>query len=113
LSKPGDYRACPATTSFAPGRAFKEAEEALAFAREAADRWRVPYAVWAFRGSAWEVISRVTPSTSPAGRRLKALWACQECGRKFKSTAAAQCAADRGCPRCGGVDVDLAEGGRP
>lgn len=32
---------------------------------------------------------------------------CQECGKKFKSVRAAERAADVGCPKCGGVDVDL------
>jgi predicted nucleic acid-binding Zn-ribbon protein len=35
------------------------------------------------------------------------MYVCLECGRKFKTTAAAERAADRGCPKCGGVDVDL------
>ncbi len=37
------------------------------------------------------------------------LYACQECGRKFYSTAAAQRASfgDNGCPGCGGSDIDL------
>lgn len=35
------------------------------------------------------------------------MYACLECGRKFKTIAAAERAADRGCPKCGGVDVDL------
>ena len=34
-------------------------------------------------------------------------FACQECGHKFRTVAAARRAADRGCPKCGGVDVDL------
>lgn len=35
------------------------------------------------------------------------MYKCQECGRKFKTTRAAQRAADKGCPKCGGVDIDL------
>lgn len=31
---------------------------------------------------------------------------CQECGRKFKTVAAAEKAASEGCPKCGGVDID-------
>ncbi len=34
------------------------------------------------------------------------MFACQECGRKFRNVAAARRAADRGCT-CGGVDIDL------
>ena len=33
---------------------------------------------------------------------------CQECGHKFKTTRAAEWASQRGCPGCGGVDIDLA-----
>lgn len=32
---------------------------------------------------------------------------CMECGRKFRTVAAAERAADRGCPKCGGVDIDV------
>jgi hypothetical protein len=30
-----------------------------------------------------------------------------ECGRKFKTVKAAERASWNGCPRCGGVDIDL------
>jgi hypothetical protein len=34
---------------------------------------------------------------------------CQECNRKFKTVAAAERAmnSDRGCPGCGGSDIDI------
>ncbi len=37
-------------------------------------------------------------------------FACMECGHKFKTIAAAQKASfgDKGCPKCGGADIDLA-----
>ena len=35
------------------------------------------------------------------------MWKCLECGRKFKTTAAAERASNHGCPGCGGVDIDL------
>ena len=35
------------------------------------------------------------------------MYACLECGRKFKTTKAAERAADQGCPKCGGCDIDL------
>lgn len=40
---------------------------------------------------------------------MKTGWACMECGHKFKTVAAAKKAAfgDRGCPKCGGADIDL------
>lgn len=37
-------------------------------------------------------------------------FACLECGKKFKTTAAAERAANCGCPQCGGSDIDLAPG---
>ena len=35
------------------------------------------------------------------------MFACQECGRKFKTAKAAERAARNGCPKCGGVDIDI------
>lgn len=35
------------------------------------------------------------------------MYKCQECGRKFKTTKAAERASNNGCPGCGGVDIDL------
>lgn len=37
-------------------------------------------------------------------------FACQECGHKFRTLAAAERAAfgASGCPKCGGADIDLA-----
>ncbi len=32
---------------------------------------------------------------------------CQECGKKFLTTKSAQKAADKGCPKCGGYDIDV------
>lgn len=32
---------------------------------------------------------------------------CQECGKKFYTAKAAYRAANNGCPKCGGYDVDL------
>ena len=34
---------------------------------------------------------------------------CMDCGRKFKTTKAAERASKRGCPKCGSTDVDLEE----
>lgn len=34
------------------------------------------------------------------------VWACMECGRKFKTARAAARASYNGCPSCGGVDID-------
>jgi predicted nucleic acid-binding Zn-ribbon protein len=35
------------------------------------------------------------------------MFKCQECGKKFKTTQAAERASNNGCPKCGGVDIDL------
>ena len=32
---------------------------------------------------------------------------CLECGKRFRTVAAAQRASNDGCPKCGGVDIDL------
>lgn len=36
-------------------------------------------------------------------------FACMECGHKFKTVKAAEKASfgDKGCPKCGGSDIDL------
>lgn len=36
------------------------------------------------------------------------MFQCQECGRKFRTVAAAERASNNGCPGCGGCDIDLA-----
>lgn len=35
------------------------------------------------------------------------MYKCLECGRKFRTTKAAERATNKGCPGCGGVDIDL------
>jgi hypothetical protein len=37
-----------------------------------------------------------------------AMYECLECGRKFRTAQAAYKASNNGCPKCGGVDIDLA-----
>lgn len=41
------------------------------------------------------------------------MFACTECGRKFKTVRAAERASHDGCPGCGGVDIDIAPDGVP
>jgi predicted nucleic acid-binding Zn-ribbon protein len=38
-------------------------------------------------------------------------FSCMECGHQFKTVKSAERAAfgDRGCPKCGGSDIDLSE----
>jgi hypothetical protein len=38
------------------------------------------------------------------------MFQCQECKRKFRTTKAADRAVDKGCPGCGGTDIDLDAG---
>lgn len=40
---------------------------------------------------------------------MNEIWTCLECGKKFKSVKAAEKATSEGCPKCGGVDIDLVE----
>lgn len=40
-------------------------------------------------------------------KRAPVIFRCLECGHGFRTVAAAERAADRGCPKCGGVDIDL------
>ncbi len=35
------------------------------------------------------------------------MFQCMECGKVFRSVKAAEHAAFHGCPRCGGVDIDI------
>ncbi len=35
------------------------------------------------------------------------VWTCLECGKKFKTLKAVEKASSVGCPKCGGVDIDL------
>jgi predicted nucleic acid-binding Zn-ribbon protein len=35
------------------------------------------------------------------------MYKCLECGRKFRTTRSAERAANKGCPGCGGVDIDV------
>ena len=35
------------------------------------------------------------------------MFACLECGRKFRTAGAAEKASMNGCPKCGGVDIDI------
>lgn len=60
----------------------------------------------------------LTPATTAnhvaaarAHRVRRVGFACMECGHKFKTTKAAERAAygDKGCPKCGGSDIDLAK----
>lgn len=49
------------------------------------------------------------PGANAMKTRRIPLFACQECGRAFYSTRAAERASfgDDGCPGCGGSDIDI------
>lgn len=34
-------------------------------------------------------------------------WACEECGKKYRSLKSVERAQRHGCSKCGGVDIDL------
>jgi len=36
---------------------------------------------------------------------------CMECGKKFYTVKTAERASHNGCPKCGGVDIDIYVGG--
>lgn len=36
------------------------------------------------------------------------MFMCLECDKRFRSVKAAEKAMERGCPKCGGCDIDLA-----
>jgi predicted nucleic acid-binding Zn-ribbon protein len=40
-------------------------------------------------------------------KKAEPLWVCLECGRGFRTTAAAAMALATGCPGCGGTDIDI------
>jgi len=44
------------------------------------------------------------------GRPRPILFKCNECGHGFRTVKAAEKAASRGCPGCGGLDIDVAYG---
>lgn len=56
----------------------------------------------------WEEGELPNPPKRARKQRRKAVFQCMECGRKFYSTAAAERAADSGCPGCSGVDIEPA-----
>jgi hypothetical protein len=42
--------------------------------------------------------------------RNREIFVCLECGKKFYSAKSAENASNNGCPKCGGVDIDLPPG---
>ena len=50
-------------------------------------------------------MSNATPKPTPT---LLDTFECLECGKKFRTLKAAVRAQNKGCPKCGSTDVDLA-----
>jgi predicted nucleic acid-binding Zn ribbon protein len=51
-----------------------------------------------------ETVAKERPKRKP---KRVAIFACMECGKKFYCVRAAERASYDGCPKCGGVDVDV------
>lgn len=64
------------------------------------------YDRYAMGGVGTAVATKTTPHRSKPRPRWP-MFLCQECGKKFYTTAAAERATNNGCPGCGGVDIDL------
>lgn len=56
------------------------------------------------------VRGKTETTMSTTTKKTGAQWACLECGRGFRTVAAARRAMHDGCPGCGGSDIDLARG---
>jgi len=56
-------------------------------------------------------IRQATKTKRAKKRQRGADFECLECGKKFRSVSAAERAANNGCPKCGGVDIEIATGG--
>jgi transcription elongation factor Elf1 len=52
--------------------------------------------------------SATTTATGRRSTRAPRDWECLECGHLMTFATAERCAFRAGCPRCGGVDIDLA-----
>jgi predicted RNA-binding Zn-ribbon protein involved in translation (DUF1610 family) len=53
-----------------------------------------------------------TPVRRPTmSKKRTAKFECMECGRKFYTVLSAERASVNGCPKCGGVDIDLPRSG--
>lgn len=48
-----------------------------------------------------------TPESTHKPTPYAHVWTCLECSKKFRSLAAVEKAVSVGCPKCGGVDIDL------
>jgi hypothetical protein len=56
------YLCAPAFCCYAPGRTFANEQAALQYAREAADRFQVPFVVWERHRATYRILSRVEPA---------------------------------------------------
>jgi hypothetical protein len=52
------YHTAPAVRCFCPSKTFRKAQDALEYARKAADTFRVSYAVWRVRKGTLRLLKR-------------------------------------------------------
>jgi hypothetical protein len=60
------YLATPAFRCHAPAKGFRDAQDALQYARRAADAFRVGYAVWDVSQGRLRCLERIPAGTRPA-----------------------------------------------
>lgn len=104
-----DAQAQAAGWAHATSLAFNEEIELVAIAKLACEQVELDPVVGKVAEKAVTRQRKVSAKPEP---RKSALFACQECGRKFRSVRAAERAVEQGCPNCGGSDIDLAGAGR-
>jgi hypothetical protein len=56
------FHASPSFRCHAPGRTFADVEQAVAYARDAAERFNVPFAVWAIQAGRPHLVRRFIPT---------------------------------------------------
>jgi hypothetical protein len=60
------YHASPAYKCHCPGRAFRRAQDALSWAKEAAALYRTPYSVWRTQAGRTTLLWRFNPGPGAA-----------------------------------------------
>ncbi len=60
------YRAAPAFRCYAPPKVFRDAQDALDFARAAADAYRVGYTVWRVLAGRLKRVAALAPCAARA-----------------------------------------------
>src|SRR5262249_33641264 len=52
-------------------------------------------------------VSRTDDDKTKSKPKESNMFRCQECGRRVGTVGAAERASNRGCPKCGGCDIDI------